>query len=766
MPETFFQERKRRIISDLASFADPGGVTVTGGERYFDATWTMRGELRDASFRISADRGITVTIDRRRQRYEAFLAGPTMADLRNIAQMTKLAMHTDIFVPTKAKRTDREDSTTEPATDLLVKILEVDRPEVTPVIVVTGEAGAGKTRVLQELVRRQAERYLDGQTEMLLLYVNAQGRALARLNEALATELQDLKVNLTYHSIATLTRVGILAPVIDGFDELLGVTGYDDAFNSLASFLEQLDGDGVLVASARSVYYEEEFLNRASQTSTEGPQSWSNVSVKIIPWSVQDRNQFLQELVASQSISKSDRNDLRVQLKEVFRNHDELAKKPLFVAKVVDLLRAGRKFQVDDDLLGSLTQRFLEREQQEKLLDRNQNPLITKAQLSSLMSELAEEMWNQETRELDQASVREIAEYVLDDKDIPESSCQIVIQRMSTLAFLALGQKHGSVCFEHEVFFFNFLSRRIVRRFIQGADIRVILSRSSLPEFVADRVSYELAQQGEISSLSDLRKILRRLAKSGQVEWRRTTQVRENSGTIILALLRRFSGSGSKKCEVFNCLISTVVFPGGSLSDVTLRNCTFSDVLVRRTNFTRTKIIDCQARDVVLVEPRISIDSTRFELSGLRIPEDVLGIRELNRQGGFTTYNPTEISRILEECGANVDSSDSLAVRRDVPDAILKLLERLIRAYRRANPICEVDPHLAGLFNHPSWPILVDRLIEHGLVQKENRRSSGTPKTFLRRRFLTDQLMLGQRRSNQVDPRIARFWDSLEDLTA
>ena len=198
-----------------------------------------------------------------------------MADLRHIAQMIAQAWPRDIFIPTKARRTDSDGAIARPATELLTDLLEAHELDVTQIIMVTGEAGSGKTQVLQELVLQQSERYLKGETEKLLLYVNAQGRALARLNEALATELQDLRVNLTYHSIATLARVGLLIPVIDGFDELLGVSGYDDAFNSLATFLEQLEGQGRLIASARSVYYEEEFLSRASRPTTSSEQAWS-----------------------------------------------------------------------------------------------------------------------------------------------------------------------------------------------------------------------------------------------------------------------------------------------------------------------------------------------------------------------------------------------------------------------------------------------------------------------------------------------------------
>ncbi|WP_419949479.1 hypothetical protein [Candidatus Palauibacter sp.] len=33
-------------------------------------------------------------------------------------------------------------------------------------------------------------------------------------------------------------------PVIDGFDELLGSGGYDEAFSSLAAFISRLEGNG------------------------------------------------------------------------------------------------------------------------------------------------------------------------------------------------------------------------------------------------------------------------------------------------------------------------------------------------------------------------------------------------------------------------------------------------------------------------------------------------------------------------------------------
>ena len=347
---------KSRIERDLASFGDPGAtVNVTGSGRRFRAEWTMRGTDREALFSTSLDRGVWVDVGGRHLPYRAFVAGTDMADLQLVARMILQASKPQLFVSTKAEYTDVGDATPGPAVDVLRKLLDQDNANATRVVMVTGEAGAGKTRVLQELVRRRAEDYLHGRTSKLLLYVNAQGRALARLNEALATELQDLKVGLTYHSVAVLARLGILIPVIDGFDELLGVSGYDDAFSSLAGFLEQLEGEGQLLTSARSVYYEEEFLARAGSISTTGDQAWSHDAVRVLAWSGEDRNDYLKKWVADKGLSDAESKALRERVQGVFDERNAaLASKPLFFTRMVNLRRQNPDFSAGDDPLRAL----------------------------------------------------------------------------------------------------------------------------------------------------------------------------------------------------------------------------------------------------------------------------------------------------------------------------------------------------------------------------------------------------------------------------
>ena len=760
----FNEKTRNRIESDLASFADPGGVKFEGSGRRFHAEWVMRGESCEATFTVSSETDIFVHIDGAPQPYGVFLAGTRMADLRYVAQMIEQTRRREIFVPTRARRKDEKTEQIHPAAKLLTQLLEQYETDVTQILMVTGEAGSGKTRVIQELVRQQAGRYLQGRTGKLLLYVNAQGRALARLNEALATELQDLKVSLTYHSIATLAREGLLVPVIDGFDELLGVSGYDDAFNSLATFMEQLDGQGKLIASARSVYYEEEFLSRAGHVSTTGGQAWSHIPIEILPWEKRDHSVFLKELAEHESLPSQERAELGRRVKGVFADNEELASKPLFFAKTVDLLRHESDFSAGDDLLSALTDRYLDREQREKLLDRQQQPLLSDVLLAKLMNELAEEMWNQETRELSYGSVREVADYILEAEKISESARQIIVERMPTLAFLTPSERHSSISFEHEVFFFHFLARVIVNQYLQGADMRLILSRSVLPEFVANRCAYELRRQGRLASLDALQDIFGRLAEAGQVEWRRRTQVRENIGRIVLALVREFVSGDPAGSEITNVTISGAFFPGGDLSGVTFRNCDFEDVSMSRTNLRSAEFFGCKVRNTLLLEPRIRVGSTRLEMNGLRIPGDVVGIHELSDEGSRTIYDPNAIARVLAGCGLSVEGYDEGSGVRQIPQDLSELLDKLMQAYRGANPICVADERRRNLFRDPRWPVLRRLLIDHGIVKPEPKPASGPPKEFLRRQIPLAQIMSGINSAVEVDPRVVRFWEALENV--
>lgn len=757
----FFEYWRGRIEKDLLPFADPGTqLEIAGDKRTLTGRWVARGQAQDAVFNVSLETGISVAFKGQTISYKSFLACSEMADLLGLAKMILQAQPKSLFVSTHARLAD-DDSAPQPAVELLGELLGSESPDLTRIVMVTGEAGAGKTRVLQELVKQQADLYQRGRSDRLYLYINAQGRALARFNEALATELQDLRAVLTYHGVSALVRLGALVPVIDGFDELLGVGGYDDAFSSLTGFIEELDGQGQVVASARSTYYEQEFVSRSSSVSSLGAQAWTQVPLEVIPWGDEQFVSYVQRYAVSRGLNEQEISDLTHRVDGVFAGPNrELRRKPLFVARTVDAILRDPTFAGGENLLGQLVVAYLERERRDKLLDRQGGSLLTSAQLELLFKTLAEEMWNQETRELDRKSVREVAEFVLLTEGLSEATQRVVIERMPTLAFMVVGDRSGGVAFEHEMFFSYFLAQVFQETLVRDTTaVRMLLSRSVLPVEVASSAVAAIDREASLSDESRAQWFLDRLAQAAQVETSRSSQVKENAGLVAATILKQAAKGG----VLDGLKLSSVVIPGGDLDGVDLRDGHIERVEFRRVDLTRTRFLNCQARALLLTEIVVNPHYTRLELAGLDAPSQILGLRV--REAGLARgiYDPTELRQVLVQCGAATPlSSTSQSTLRTVPERYERLLERLARSYRRMNPVCTGDDTLRSLFRDESWQVLETLLVRNRVVTREHRATKGQPKVFLRRQFLPEELMAGADRAAPVAPEIRGFWDDLE----
>lgn len=748
---------QERVRIDLSAFSDPGTqVTCDSDQRNLVAEWTMNGRKREDSFRHSMSGGLRlVRGEDCNKPYRSFLA--ELADLRRVAQMISQSITNHLYIDVQASVYEGEENqkVTDSALSILQDLVTEDEPDQTRLIILKGDAGAGKTQILRELAKRQADRFLRGEVTKLLLYVNAQGRSLARLDEALAVALQDLRAGITYHAVPPLTRHDLLVPIIDGFDELLGISGYEDAFSSLGSFLERLHGEGQLLASARSIYYEEEFLDRADRLAKGGDQAWSHLPVEVHDWSESNQREFLKTRTEAERLTSQKAERLAARVNEVFEANPGFSGKPFLYTRTVDLLLSQPDQQFQSDLLSDLVNGFLERERKEKLLDQREEPILDSSQLRALFSEIALEMWTVQTRELTPDGIREVATLILDEMELSPEARQVVVERAPTLVFLARAEGTG-IAFEHESFFFDFLAQAIADgHFDGGTNLRVMLGTSALPEDVAERTSLHLAGADALKTQSGLTLRIKELCAASQAQWVRTEQVRENAGLLAMKFLTRFAGESD--APISGLELRMLTFPGGNLDGVVLRKCSLTDVAFRRTDLRRTRFEDCQARNLTLKETKVSETSTRLELAGLNPDRDIAGIWSAERNG--LVYSPAQILKILAECGAPIPERP--VPRAQPPEEICELIERLMRAYRRANPICTADNNLRNLFRHPRWLELHAALIKHGVVTEETRGTGGRSKQFLRRQFLPEQIMAGLTGRIDVDPHITEFWSEL-----
>lgn len=736
----------RVVRKDLVRFADAGTVVEARNDSGTQLSWRMNRRDRELSV-VSGD---SIVVDGVEISYKDFLAATDMADLLSLAEtlVRTSSTNTKYVEPFAYAASDRSEQLDVPALALIQDLVTTSSTGRTNLVFITADAGVGKTTTLRELVRQQAASFLNGKSRWLYFYINAQGRALARFNEAMAVELQDLKTRTTYHSIVPLVREGLVVPVVDGFDELIGAQGgYDDAFNSLASFLEQLDGQGAMVAAARSVYYEQEFVSRANTSSALGSQSWLQKPLQLKEWTTEQVDGYC-------DLASDGDGRVKEAVRDLFEPDEvrHLRGRPLFVTRVVTLILRGETNLDSAALLDSLIEAYLRREQQEKLLSRTERPLLDMPSLYRYYAELAAEMWRQETRELDSESIRELAELFAAVEDLDEEAQRVLVERAPTLAFMSAGQRPGSVHFEHDTFFSYFVARPFGVAWGENtAVLRSLLSRGLLTDELGQYVVAQVYGD-DIDGLSQKALVA---ARGAVIQARR---VEENAGTLLAALFRKAS-------TIEGVSVSGARFAGTSLRGVTFADCSFDSSTFYRTDLRQAVFRRCMARETFLQESIVDKD-TRLDITGLAWDSDILGLSMVDDMERLRyLYEPFSVRETLMDLelpsartvGANV-------VFRPVEIRVVALINKLSDAFSSSNPISGTDYSVRNLIKDSRWKALESVLEESGVVTREYRATKGVPPTFYRNHVAPSELMAGFLRTASVRPSVEALWTKLEQV--
>ena len=267
-----------------------------------------------------------------------------------------------------------------------------------------------------------------------------------------------------------MVRHGLLTLAIDGFDELLAEIGVNEAYSGLGSLLRQLTGDGMLIASARSAYFEVE--NYAAQTKLLTASPDTHVSVSQMRLDTWKRPQTV-------DLFRQYRDESGSRIEEPEKLYDQLAKalsedhpvlhRPFLVQRLAMLLAPNIALaeELAADIGGpnlgvvpQVIQALLKREVEEKWRDPNGQPYLAAGlEHVFLLSTIAEEMWSQGKNSLTVETVQLIAETVVEVLKIPTSVRVQIIQRVRAHALLSL--TNGELSFDHEEFLNVFLATHL-----------------------------------------------------------------------------------------------------------------------------------------------------------------------------------------------------------------------------------------------------------------------------------------------------------------
>ena len=334
----------------------------------------------------------------------------------------------------------------------------------TAVYFLIGQAGLGKTELMVSLARERA-REIESNPALALplyLFVSSTGRTLSSLEDAVNSALNITKL-LSSQSAKALCRNGLLVLLVDGFDELLGSSGYENALGSLEPWFRELGGRGVLVASARSSYYLTQYRRSLAQAANLNV---DHTLAELQPWSRTDSEKYLREMGVTSTIIAG------------IRDRDWSILSVPFFAKAFAawLARAQGTGQMLLSIYEIVVEQYLEREAR-KLTDPNAGPLLNAEELRLLFTEVADLMQGAKNREIEQADLVACAEVVVNTANL-EATRPGLTRRLSSLCGLGVSSDSGGqnqFGFSHEVLFDCFLSLAIQQRISNVLNIDSLL---------------------------------------------------------------------------------------------------------------------------------------------------------------------------------------------------------------------------------------------------------------------------------------------------
>ena len=712
-------EALTQIKKDIAAFADPGAaIIVAPAHDGVQLRWTRDRRDHTAIARASEDEIPTISVDDRTFDYATFLASEYLADLRHLAGMiTRVGVlgefNPDLYVETGAQHEVEGSEPAESAVHLIRELATQNLPShATRVAFVHGAAGAGKSWALAKLAHDQAEAYESTNSGVLFLYANAQGANLASFDQVVAKALDDYRARFTYHAVAALSRRGRLVVILDGFDELLGSGGYGEAYSSLSDFLARLEGQGALVASARSTFYSYEDFHRAARRYETTSFNYELEPIRVLPW----REQQGIDYFVRRRISAPEKAYRQI-VGAARGGNKDLLEQPFFVARIADLMSEGRQLDFSAALLPQLVSEFLDRELPKIRMSGTEN-LLSKEQHGRFLTDLAGEMWWQEAGGVDIGTLQALAETLGEDWRLTDAQIAQFAEKAVSHGFLADAGRRR--VFQHEVYYSYFLARYLVPLLLEEdpADRRRFLSRGPLPASLGSDLA-----GARLWAADEIQPTLLRLSRS----LGRAAVAAENAGLLAAALMSERTDL-PEGLLLEGMTVRQQSLQGAHLVNLRMKACTLEAVGLQRTHLEAAELVDS-----VLLEICVDPETTRFTGTVLRPGENIIGVRLEGEDE--TVFNPLRVQKVLRAMGAvlpgDEDSDEPEREPQVDPEALQRseLLKRFVRMARRQFYVDRDDERLRQVFTDRQWPRVETVMREHGvLVDKARpRRGPGNP---------------------------------------
>lgn len=579
----------------------------------------------------------------------------------------------------------------------------------TAVYFLVGQAGLGKTDLMLSLARERASKIEENPSEKdpLYLFVSSTGRTLASLEDAVNSSLNITKL-LSSHGAKALCRNGLLVLLVDGFDELLGSSGYQNALGSLEPWFRELGGRGVLVASARSSYYLTQYRQSLAEIKDINV---DHTLIELQPWNKAETKQYLIDSGAtSEALNKLEDRDWKI------------LGIPFFSKAFSAWLSNENKEKNTEPLIFDIVvDQYLERESL-KLEDPHQGALLSRDELKSFFSEVAEIMQLGKLREIEQIDLQMCAQQII-GADSLESHRPGLSKRLSSLCGLGVdvdATKPAQFGFSHDVMYDCFLSSALQNNVASGVSriyFKNILEKSKINSSVFDWIFQKNNSAAHLIS-SEI--------NFSAITPDDSEALSENLGTLWQKILIKSKG-----------VPPTEIAEGLRLSEIELATSGWSKITFRQCKIGRLQIPSEG-------NFRITIENSEIELLQC---EDKNQIKRVVQDLESTKISCIHVSNVYEDTPMKVRSAlaDFGLIRASTIEPVSPLFDACEYFLERikSRPDVQIvvvkdekisdDPRLgwSHKLGNSVWLEFLEKICQHNLARWEAMPTSGKSKVRL-----------------------------------
>ena len=602
-----------------------------------------------------------------------------------------------LFISAAANVSDRDEDVhyEDDAVETLTRILGKEAPGFSSTTYLTCDAGGGKTWLICEVAKRQAQRYIDKESNWLLVPIPLGGRQFLRFDDITAGVLHN-KYRFPYlyfESFLALVRMGVIVPAFDGFEEMFVEGNSGEANSALSSLLRSLKSTGRVLISARKAYYEfEDLAVRDSIFDTMNDIQVVFSKVELTRWG---RPQFV---AYSEKRGVSQPNQLYNSVSRVLGEEHSLLTRPVLVKSLVDL---ATKDNIKGDFLENLkaargnyfevfVEKLIEREVFEKWIDRSGNdnvglPLISVQEHFILLGLVALEMWEGHTTFLRSDTLEFVADYFSEIYRKSIDQAEQIRKRLYGHALLVPATSVGRkvVEFEHEEFR-NFFLGRALANILKGVDPdkKVVLHNYLRIGILPKDSVYAFCRQMMGLSIERRLNCAKYLVEISH-EFSATSFVSSNISTVIIPLL---DGVGPSRFTLSMCSFPSQSIRNVSLNEIVFRNCHFAMTSFCGCKLSRIRFEGCSF-------DKIMIDSVGEIYDVVFVDCNISAV--LKDEHDYHGWMPEECAKRLIAIGCSVveEGHDKLVSDDNIKDCIcdprIESLEKIITAFLRRNSISE-----------------------------------------------------------------------------